>query len=112
MPHCIIELPQLLTQKIEVQTLCHEIHQLVVDTGLFSPESIKSRVIPYEVYCSGADKKAEDFIHVTVSILEGRTSEQRQSLSDSIFAYLKEYHADISNLSVNIHEMCKETYRK
>ena len=52
------------------------------------------------------------FIHLSVSILTGRTLEQRQGLSDTLVRLIGETVPGVDQVTVNIHEMERDTYRK
>lgn len=110
MPHIVIEYSDNLTSQIKESKVTAIAHTAVVDSGLFSPEAVKARSVSYGDYV--LPDGAKNFIHVTVSILAGRGEQERQSLSASVFAAVKQAVSDVDKLSVNIHEMCKETYSK
>ncbi|KKK92252.1 hypothetical protein LCGC14_2704770, partial [marine sediment metagenome] len=108
MPHIIIEhsedlpvLPQVLVEKI---------HNAAFATGLFELPTIKTRAIAYTHYQLGDGK--EGFIHIAVHIMAGRSIEQKQQLSESLLHCLQIYCRDSDSLSVNVHDMEHEIYRK
>lgn len=112
MPHVIVEHTKALSQPIEDKKLLHSIHQTVIGSELFSADAVKTRQIGYDAICWGEDGISIDFVHVTVKILAGRTEAQRTELADAVFAVLEEALPDVPKLSVDIHEMMKQTYRK
>ena len=112
MPHILIEHSESAAQTIEEVRLARALHRLVIDFGLFSPDAVKTRTHTYNNYLIGGDLEQTAFIHVTVKILSGRDRATRESLSDEIFTLLKEMVPEIPKLSVDIHEMSKDTYRK
>lgn len=112
MPHIIIEHSQPVCKDLRECALAHALHQLVLDTGHFSPDAVKTRTIAYEACLVGEAAQAFDFVHVTVKILEGRDESVRSKLADDVFAALKEKLPNISKISVDVHEMNKATYRK
>ncbi|MGO2366660.1 MAG: 5-carboxymethyl-2-hydroxymuconate Delta-isomerase [Pseudoalteromonas sp.] len=108
MPHIIIEhsedlpvLPQVLVEKI---------HLTAFESGLFELATIKTRAIAYTHYQLGDGK--EGFIHISVHIMAGRSIEQKQLLSETLLNCLQTYCRDSDSLSVNVHDMEHEIYRK
>ena len=112
MPHVILEHTTDIADAIDSSDLLKTIHMEVVNAGLFSPEAVKSRKQPYDTIVWGAEGMHTSFAHATIKILIGRTIEQRKTLSQSIFAKMREALPDVEKLSVDIHEMEKETYCK
>lgn len=110
MPHIVVEYSKNLADKLHESQLLQQLHRVTVESELFSPEAVKSRGIAFSDYVlpHGHDR----FVHVTVSILEGRTVEQRAGLSDALFTLARGLLPVEVMLSVNIHEMDAETYRK
>lgn len=110
MPHIVVEYSENLNTPMRESEVLKALFHTVVDSGLFAPEAVKARAMPYAQYQlpDGGDR----FAHITVSILAGRTEQQRAGLSQAVFeAAMAKLPSDVK-LSVNIHEMCKETYKK
>lgn len=110
MPHIVVEHSETLSAYMRENDVLRALHTVVTDSGLFDPQAVKARALPYAdaVLPEGADR----FVHVTVSILDGRTQEQRAALSQAVFeAAQRKLSTDI-RLSVNIHEMNAQTYKK
>ncbi len=108
MPHIIIEHSKLLN---EIAPLAmYDVHQHVTHCGLFSPQAVKARTHSYEREL--LPDGAANFMHITISILSGRTEEERSELSKAIFEKIRENYTDIDRLSVDIAEMNKATYSK
>jgi 5-carboxymethyl-2-hydroxymuconate isomerase len=108
MPHIIIEhsedlpvLPQVLVEKI---------HNAAFQSNLFDLEAIKTRAIAYQQYQLGAGKSG--FIHIAVHLLAGRSVKQKQLLSEQLLSCLETYCRASDSLSVNIHDVGQEIYRK
>lgn len=112
MPHNVIEYSQGIEQHISIPDLCKSLHQVVLDAGVFSAAAIKTRAKSYDVHVHGEDHAENPFIHVTCSILTGRDLDIRQKLSAALFEKAQQLLPEITNISVNVHEMDKETYRK
>ncbi len=110
MPHIVIEYSDNLQKEIKDSGITKKLHKTVIDSSLFSPEAVKARSISYNDYILPEGSKS--FIHITVSILEGRSTGQKASLSNSIFDVAKKSISSCDKLSVDIHEMETESYRK
>jgi 5-carboxymethyl-2-hydroxymuconate isomerase len=66
------------------------------------------RTRTYEHFTVGGTQ--DDFLHVFGYIMQGRTIEQRQTLSVSIVKRLKELLPDVPVISMNVMEFEKATY--
>ena len=110
MPHIVIEHSDNLTNQIKESAISKATYQVVVDSGLFSPEAVKARSVVYSDYV--LPENAENFIHITVSILGGRDVVTRKELGDAVFSAARVCVPECEKLSVNIHEMSKDTYNK
>ena len=91
--------------------LMDAIFNIMNDTKLFSSTAIKVRAKGYE------DERIEgdctNFVHVTIKILEGRPLKLRQAITTAIFDYLHTIlNPQDTQISVDCHEMTKETYKK
>jgi len=112
MPHVILEHTKDIAADIDRAQLLRTLHLAVIGSGLFSPDAVKSRRVSYDAMLWGEKAEPTPFAHLTVRILAGRTPEQRSALSQSLFDALKAGLPDVSKLSVEIHDMDKESYRK
>ncbi len=108
MPHCIVEHspcvdPKELNQKVFLGAL---------ESGLFAPDGsdIKVRSIVYENYQTGAVK--EDFIHVGLRILSGRSDADKLSLSQCVLTQLESLNLSKASLTVEIVDMDRDSYSK
>lgn len=108
MPHIVIEHSKSLNELAPLAM--YDVHQHVTNCGLFSQQAVKARTQSYEREL--LPDGAANFMHVTVSILSGRTEEERSELSKAIFEKIRENYNDIDRLSVDISEMNKTTYSK
>lgn len=110
MPHIVIEYSANLDESIAASKITQKAHKAVVDSGLFSPDAVKARSVKFSDFV--LPENAKNFVHITVSILTGRDAQQRKVLSQQIFETAKQAIEGVDKLSVNIHEMCAETYSK
>jgi len=108
MPHFIIDCSENIIEQISPDEIMRAVYDVAEATGLFAVNDIKVRLCPYQYFKLGTGKK--DFIHIFGSIMEGRSAEQKASLSKKIIERLNEMFPDISILSINISEFQKATY--
>lgn len=108
MPHLIIEYAQPLEHELDVQKLAETAFDGAVASELFTPANIKSRCHPVDAYCIGGEK--QNFIHVNVKLLPGRTEDQKKMLSEKVFDAVKAFAGDVKT-SVEVHDL-PEAYTK
>ncbi|GAA5141463.1 5-carboxymethyl-2-hydroxymuconate isomerase [Thalassotalea piscium] len=82
MPHCIIEYAQPIEVLVSPEALIHAVYVGALNSQLFEAEDIKTRIIPFNHYSSGIIK--QNFIHISLKILSGRTFQQRKVLSSAV----------------------------
>lgn len=110
MPHIVVEYSRNLENHVKDSRLLSELQSCVTASGLFDKNAIKSRSIAYDNFVMPGNN--ENFIHITVSILNGRSLEARKALSSSLFTISKGLIPLVDKLSVDIREMDAETYLK
>lgn len=110
MPHIIIEYSNNLQAPIKDAKLLQQVHTIVTDSGLFDPAAVKARAKSYDDYI--LFEGAKNFLHITISILSGKSTEEKKSLSKSVFDATKKTISEVQKLSVDIHDMDITTYRK
>ena len=109
----IIEYTPKLEQKIKDSKLMQELHKTAIEKGAFAAGAIKTRLRRTDDYIIGEkNENAGDFIYVMFSWLEGRTLEQKVSLSESLQRVLLSHFPELDSASVEIRDMGKETYSK
>jgi 5-carboxymethyl-2-hydroxymuconate isomerase len=112
MPHAVIEYSENVAGEIISGDILHLVHGIMTKCGLFSPDSIKTRVYEAKNFMVGSKDSNGSFVHVSIAILPGRTSEQKQALSTSVIDALRKPLQNIDQVTVEIRELDKETYRK
>ena len=108
MPHFIIDCSENVIQQKSPDEIMQAVYDVAEATGLFTPNDIKVRLLPYQYFKLGQNKK--DFIHIFGNIMEGRSIEQKANLSRKIIERLNEMFPDISILSINLREFEQATY--
>ena len=110
MPHCIVEYSRNLENQISPTLLVESVHQGARNSGLFDGNSIKTRALAFDHYQVGNQNL--DFIHVTIKILSGRNTEQREALSKAVLNELTKLNLLSISLTVEVRDMERESYSK
>ncbi len=108
MPHCIIDCPATLAQRVGEQRLLATVHDALDGFGVFKPGDIKVRLNGFTHYRCGSTQ--EDFVHVALYLFAGRTAEQQRSLASATLAALIELLPQVEALSMDVREMPRETF--
>ncbi|OBT16461.1 5-carboxymethyl-2-hydroxymuconate isomerase [Vibrio sp. UCD-FRSSP16_10] len=112
MPSLVMEYTDALEGRLNTHSLLQDMHQVMIESDLFEINSIKSRPLRCHSWLIGDSEDQHDFIHVTVELLGGRTTEQKKLLSHGIFQLLTEQASWVGSLTVNIREMDAECFYK
>ncbi len=112
MPHLIVEYSGTIANHVKKANLLAHAHGAMLASGVFNAADVKSRAYVADDFLVGNDGTAKSFVHARVYLLEGRTPEQKAAVVDGIFAVLREHAAYASQLSVDIRDMGRDTYRK
>ncbi|MEJ5862719.1 5-carboxymethyl-2-hydroxymuconate isomerase [Pseudomonas farsensis] len=108
MPHCTIDCPTTLAQRVGEQTLLSTVHDAIDASGLFQPGEIKARLNTFSHYRCGAGQ--DDFVHIALHVLGGRTEQQCRSLGMAVVAALVALLPEVKALSVDAQQMPRETF--
>ncbi|MFM2642536.1 5-carboxymethyl-2-hydroxymuconate isomerase [Vibrio chagasii] len=108
MPHCIIEH----SSTINAEKLNTKVFLGALNSELFEADGrdIKVRSIAYENYQTGTEK--EDFIHVTVRILSGRSDTDKAMLSETVMTQLLSLSLSRTSITVEVVDMDRNSYGK
>jgi 5-carboxymethyl-2-hydroxymuconate isomerase len=112
MPHLVIEYSENMSGEFISSGVLESLHETMISCGLFSPDAIKTRAYSAADFMVGTKGKNGKFVHVSVSILSGRTAEQRLTLNQSLVDIMRNKLIGINSITVEIREMDKETYQK
>lgn len=114
MPHLLIEYSGNLISSFEGNDALQQAHNIMLDSGLFSRDSVKSRAHIAADFLIGENSEDthSSFIHARVYLLAGRSIEQRQALSQAIFESLRHNIPNATHVSVDVREMTREIYQK
>lgn len=112
MPHLIIEYSSNVHSLAKPAEILRIGHKIMTESGLFSVPDIKSRIYEAHDFLVGEKGDTGTFVHVRVYLLEGRSSEKKQALSEALRDALKLPLEKIDQLSIDIRDITKDTYRK
>ncbi|WP_375751718.1 5-carboxymethyl-2-hydroxymuconate Delta-isomerase [Vibrio sp. HN007] len=112
MPNLVMEYTNSVDERVNVQGLLEDLHQVTIDSGLFAADDVKTRALRCHHWLIGNKGDSEDFIHISFELLSGRTVEQKKKLADDLMAVLKSQTSAVYSLSLNIRDMDKETFVK
>lgn len=87
MPHCVLEYNADLASKVSVDQLMDKVFGAMLAAELFAAKDIKVRAQSFAHHRSGANY--QNFLHVNIYLLPGRSAEQKQALSDVVLAGLQ-----------------------
>ncbi len=77
-----------------------------------TPSDVKARFYEAQDFVIGAGGKSS-FLHLSLSLMEGRELELKKNMSDALFAILKSYVGEQDvNVTLELREMDRATYRK
>jgi 5-carboxymethyl-2-hydroxymuconate isomerase len=108
MPHFVIDCSQNILNLKSPEEIMQAVYDTAESTGLFDVGDIKVRINPFQYYNIGNTQ--DDFIHIFANIMEGRTTDQKSSLSNKIIGQLKILFPQVPILSINIRDFEKATY--
>lgn len=108
MPHCVIECPASIGAAVDFDLLVKAVHDAADSTGLFTPGDVKSRLTVYQHDLVGGRK--DDYVHVTIGLLSGRTEAQKKALSRAVARAVCELLPHVHFISVEVRDFCLETY--
>lgn len=112
MPHAVIDYSASLTATTDIAAVVTAVHGVMAASGLFGVNDIKTRATPAPYFCVGGLGSEGSFVHTTIYLLEGRTAEQKSTLTTAIHQCLTGMLGHVTSVSVDIRDMVKETYRK
>lgn len=109
MPNFVIDCSEEVLKMQSPNSLMAKVHQLADAAKLFATKDIKVRIVPFQYsYVSGSSEVL--FLNIEASIMEGRTTEQKATLSQTIVKELKLMLPDVPFIAINIRDIEKATY--
>lgn len=111
MPHLVIEhSAEDHGGNFDTPSLLQALHDAAAATGVMQAGDIKIRATPYADYLVAG--KRDSFCHITVSMLEGRTPEQKVAVSEALRAVMAKLLPQTKSLSVDVRDMDAVAYKK
>ncbi len=116
MPHLILEYTSNV-QEIAFKELLPRLHDALSEVGDVEIGNCKSRAIKLKDYNVAGGDAREAFVHLGVSILEGRSQEWKQGMGKHFLGILREAYAQSSErlnlqISVEIRDIQSHGYFK
>lgn len=108
MPHCIIDCPASLAERVGEQLMLATVHDTLDAFGVFKPGDIKVRLNGFTHYRCGETQ--DDFVHVALYLFSGRSAEQRRQLASATVAALVALLPEVEALSMDVREMPRDTF--
>lgn len=112
MPHLVMEYSNSAEDRLNMQGLLEDLHQVVIASGLFSVNDVKSRAVRVHSWLVGEQGNRVDFIHIKLELLEGRSAIQKQTLSRALMKVLTEQASHIDSVTINVRDMARDTFQK
>jgi 5-carboxymethyl-2-hydroxymuconate isomerase len=117
MPHCILEYSANIPESPDFQALFRQLHDLLMASGQFTLDDIKSRAIRHEVFRIGDGDPRRTFIAMNLGLLSGRSDEVKSDLARSVRellerAFAKALAETICSLTVQVSELHRPSYQK
>ena len=110
MPHLVIEYSIDGHRDVDITALLQALHTAAAATGVMQAADIKIRAIACGDYLVAGVR--DQFCHLSVYLLEGRTPQQKLALSESLRAALAAMLPRTRSLSVDIRDMDAFAYKK
>jgi 5-carboxymethyl-2-hydroxymuconate isomerase len=110
MPHLVVEYSEGALDKAGVGTLLQALHHAAAGTGVMQAADIKLRARAHDDYLVAGIR--DSFVHVTVSMLAGRSPEQKLALSLALREAMVAHCPAVTSLSVDIRDMDPDAYKK
>ena len=112
MPHLTLEYTANIKQEIDCATLFSGLHKIITKIGGINIENCKSRAIRLDNYYIGQSNESNAFVHLEISLMQGKSTELQQAIGIQCLNLLKEYFApSLSKLALQITVDITEIYR-
>lgn len=110
MPHFVFEYAREIEQRADLNAVMEGLYEAGCECGFMQPEDIKVRAIAVDHF--RLRKAGETFVHVTISMLEGRTDQQKEKLSIIAREKLSKLLPWVTSLSFDVRDMNDVAYKK
>lgn len=110
MPHFIIEHGNALHGAEDTNDAMQIAFQCGGACGFIGPADIKVRLRPYTDFFAGDGRTS--FIHITVRLLSGRTTAQKENLSIALCDAFNARFPKVQSISIEMCDMDRGSYKK
>lgn len=110
MPHIIIEHPKEAVINNDLSVISKNLHYKLSQIESIDIDNIKTRTSEVENINIGKEKTLNEFIHVTILLLPGRSPDLKEHIVRSIYQEIKLSCPEDYTISVELREL--ETYYK
>ncbi|MEO9615065.1 MAG: 5-carboxymethyl-2-hydroxymuconate isomerase [Nitratireductor sp.] len=110
MPHFVLEHSADLDRDDAIGDAIDLCHEAGAQSGVMNPTDIKVRAASCQRFRFAGGIKS--FIHVTVSLLEGRTDAQKEALAVLVRDRLSARFGDVDSISIDVRDMNPVAYKK
>lgn len=108
MPHVVIE--YFSPEGLDRDAVLRVALDTAAASGIMQRTDIKVRLLPSEAILFGDGRRS--FLHLTISMLAGRTTAAKLALSEAMTDALRAACPDIDAISADIRDMDPECYKK
>ncbi len=117
MPHLKLEYSGNLTVDFDFESLFFNLHKVLNEVTGINPENCKSRAVPLKNYYIGDGHTGNAFVHLDVSILEGRQNDLVQITGQKLLKLLVEFFSNQPEIvqtqfTIEIRDMKRDHYFK
>jgi len=117
MPHLMLEYTNNLPESVDFAALFARLNASVSEMTNVPIAQVKSRAVPRTIFRVGAGDPDAVFVHLTVSLLEGRDTALQKRLGERLMGHLREafaraYAERPCDITIEMHEMRRPTYVK
>ncbi|MGC9421035.1 MULTISPECIES: 5-carboxymethyl-2-hydroxymuconate Delta-isomerase [Vibrio] len=112
MPNLVLEYSNSVEERVNIQGLLEDLHQVALQSGLFEASSVKSRTLRCHHWLIGEQGNSVDFIHLNLELLDGRTEMQKTILAQQLISVLSEQAGQVYSLTVNLRDMDRAYFQK
>ncbi|NRB22526.1 5-carboxymethyl-2-hydroxymuconate Delta-isomerase [Shewanella sp.] len=111
MPHCLIEYASPLAELIDISELVNATHKGAIASGLFESKAIKTRAHGCDHFLVG-EESSNLFVHITISIMPGRSDEQKKGLLTCVAEHLAPLTPKVQSLTIELRDINQQHYFK
>ncbi|MGF1685298.1 5-carboxymethyl-2-hydroxymuconate Delta-isomerase [Photobacterium japonica] len=112
MPNLVMEYAEPVAERVNIPGLLADLHQVLLASGVFVPDTVKSRGYPCQTWLVGEGADIDTFIHVQLSLLAGRDAAVKRDLSRGLMAVLEQHATAVTSLTIDVRDMDRDCFLK